>query len=73
MTKALIVSSAFVLPPIVCCALAAISRAFRKRRQRARTIRTAVRTDNQMLSSAFQLSLLHFRAMNELRKLGGWQ
>jgi len=73
MIKALIVSGTFIMLPIICCGLAAISRALRKRRQRARTVRTVIHTDSQMLSDAFQLSLIHFKALNELRKLGGWR
>ena len=36
-----------------------------------RTLREVVRTDARMLGDAFRLSLAHFQAINELRKLGG--
>jgi hypothetical protein len=34
-------------------------------------LREVIRTDSQMLTDAFRLSMAHFRAVNELRRLGG--
>lgn len=34
-------------------------------------LREVIRTDSRMLTDAIRLSVEHFRAVNELRKLGG--
>jgi len=52
-------------------AASAVTRAVRDRLGWASVVREVVRTDSQMLGDAFRLSLAHFHAVNELRKLGG--
>ena len=51
--------------------LSAVSHAVHTRRQWARALGDVIRTDSRMLGDAFRLSLSHFQALNELRKLGG--
>ena len=62
--------SPFILGFLV-MAIQGTVRAARDRLQWARAMREVIRTDSQMLGNAFRLSLSHFQALNELRKLGG--
>jgi hypothetical protein len=52
-------------------AVSAVVRVVRDRLGWTSVVREVVHTDSQMLGNAFRLSLAHFQAMNELRKLGG--
>jgi hypothetical protein len=62
--------SPFILALLIMAAQGT-ARAVRDRLQWARAMREVIRTDSQMLGDAFRLSLSHFQALNELRKLGG--
>lgn len=66
----LIMLSPFILGFLI-MAVQGTARAARERLRWARAVREVIRTDSQMLSDAFRLSLSHFQALNELRKLGG--
>ena len=73
MITALIVIAVVVIPAalvFVLDALCAAIGANYKNRQWVRAMHEVVRTDSRMLNDAFRLSLAHFRAVNELRKLG---
>jgi hypothetical protein len=52
-------------------AVTAVVQLVRDRLGWSSVIREVVRTDSRMLGDAFRLSLAHFQAVNELRKLGG--
>jgi hypothetical protein len=52
-------------------AVSAVVRVVRDRLGWTRVVREVVHTDTRMLGDAFRLSLAHFQAVNELRKLGG--
>ena len=70
-----LVPAAVMLSPFILCflimAVQGTARAVRDRLQWARAMREVISTDAHMLGDAFRLSVAHFQAVNELRKLGG--
>lgn len=67
---AAIMLSPFIIGFLI-MAVQGTARAVRERLRWARAMREVIRTDSQMLGDAFRLSVAHFQAVNELRKLGG--
>ena len=67
--------AAIMLSPIalgfLVMAVQGTARAVRERLRWARAMREVIRIDSHMLGDALRLSLAHFQAVNELRKLGG--
>ncbi len=63
--------TAYVIIVVVLNEAPTFFRKLRDRLQWTRALRDVIRTDSQMFSNAFRLSLAHFQAVKELRKLGG--